>query len=173
MVGSAALGSLTQVNASATPTTKPLIGGHWWISQSRNHQRRAVSGAVSEFDFSRYERAGELRSRSHHTAARFNCLPHLLPRSQVCRRNANLSCNDVNDQDITAQDYLVYLGNITTPAFGGGGTTGGGGGNGPPGGTCFSGNTLVITRTDSGPCEMSSPDGTRCSRSAVGARLRT
>lgn len=46
-----------------------------------------------------------------------------------------------NQADLTASDGRVYLGKITTPAFGGGGTSGSGGG----GGSCFEGSVQVIT----------------------------
>ncbi len=137
--------ALTQVNASATPTTKPLTAAtgvapnNATISiaafqvQYPNSVSPATNGLVSY-------NSGAVTGLLDSTMYFVYCLdPKYAGGAQTYLATTDQTL-------ITSQDYLVYLGNITTPAHGGGGTSGGGGGTGPPGGNCFTGNTLVITR---------------------------
>lgn len=137
--------ALSQVNASATPTSKPLsattggVANHATINiapfqvQYPNSISPGTNGLVS------YS-AGTVTPLLDSTLYMVYCVDLKYAGA------AQTYIATTNPQDITSLDGVVYLGNVTTPAFGGGGTTGGGGGNGPPGGACFTGNTLIITK---------------------------
>jgi hypothetical protein len=136
---------LSQVNASSTPTTKPLsasaggaanqstISVAAFLVQYPNSISPATNGKVSYH-------SGAVTPLLDSTLYMVYCV------DLKYAGGVQTYLATTDPTIITSLDGVVYLGNITTPAFGGGGTTGGGGGNGPPGGVCFSGNTLVITK---------------------------
>lgn len=128
--------ALTQVNAAYTPTTQPLSSA---TGVGVNQATISIAAFLVQYPTSigvvSYN-SGSVSPLLDSTHYYVYCLdPGYAGGSQT------YLASTLNPK-VTADEALVYIGSITTPAHGGGGTGGGGGGGGP----CFSGNTLVQTQ---------------------------
>jgi hypothetical protein len=133
--------ALTQVNAAYTPTTQPLTAStgagvnQATINVASFQVQYPSSISPATLGLVNYN-SGAITPLLDSTVYYVYCLD-----ARYAGGAQTYFATTANPQ-VTGNEATVFLGTITTPAYGGGGTGGGGGGNGP----CFSGNTRVITR---------------------------
>jgi hypothetical protein len=127
--------ALTQVNAAYTPTTQPLTAA---TGVGVNQATINIASFVVQYPApigNKSYNSGSITPLNDSTFYYVYCLdPTFAGGAQTYFATAN-------NPDVTANDALIFLGTITTPAHGGGGTGGSGGGGGP----CFTPNTRVLT----------------------------
>jgi hypothetical protein len=129
--------ALTPVNSANTPTTQPLTAA---TGVGVNQATINVASFVVQYPppiGQKTYNSGSVTPLLDSTKYYVYCL------DPTYSGGAQTYFATVNNPDVSANDALIFLGVITTPAHGGGGTGGSGGGGGP----CFTRNTLVITKS--------------------------
>lgn len=130
------------VNQSYTPTTQPLgavTGG------SANHATVNIASFQIQYPFGLVTySSGSITPLLDNTKYYISC------NDPTYKGGAQTYLATTLNPAITGNTATVFLGTITTPAFGGGGTSGGGGGSGP----CFDPETKILTMRGYIPMEM-------------------
>lgn len=145
-----------------TPTTQPLTAS---TGGAPNAAKIHIAAFVVQYPFGQVNYSSGLIS-----GLLDSTLYYVYCDDPAYKGGAQTYLASTSNPDVTANPNRLYLGKVTTPAFGGGDTGGSGGG----GGACFSGNTRIVVKDSILPIakvEAGMQVMTRCGWRKVASRI--